>query len=111
VISRIGSLILEPFLKWVRFVKFADYSDFVVACKEDPKIDVLSETNNMYRSLCSLLMVLVLTWAYSWFELGWPWIRNWDLPVSVLLLLAIFMFSYRKQTRYITKRVNANLPK
>lgn len=110
VISRLGSLILEPFLRWTQFLKVADYSDFVKACKEDPKIDLLSETNNMYRTLCSLLMVLVLVWAYSQIELRWPWVRNWYPPLSVLFLLALFLLSYKKQTKYITNRVTANLP-
>lgn len=109
VISRLGSLVLEPFLKWTRFLTFAKYSDFIAACKEDPKIDVLSETNNMYRTLCSLLAVLVLIWAYSLVEIKSPWITKFDPPLSVVFLVAIFLLSYRKQTSYITKRVEATL--
>jgi hypothetical protein len=109
VISRLGSLALEPFLRWIRFLSFAEYSDFVSACKEDPKIDMLSETNNMYRTLCSLLVTLVLVWVYSQVELRWTAVRKWYLPLSVLFLLALFLLSYRKQTKYITKRVMANL--
>jgi hypothetical protein len=33
VISRLGSLVLEPFLKRVRFLKFSDYGDFVIASR------------------------------------------------------------------------------
>ena len=54
VISRIGSLMIEPTLKKVGFLKSADYSKFVLASKTDNKLDVLSETNNMYRTLCAL---------------------------------------------------------
>jgi len=28
IISRIGSLIIEPFLKWISFIKFISYKDF-----------------------------------------------------------------------------------
>ena len=60
IISRIGSLILEPFLKLIKFVRFADYEDYVMASKSDPKIDLFSEQNNMYRTLCSLFIMLIL---------------------------------------------------
>lgn len=109
VISRIGSLVFEPFLRWVKFVTFADYGEFVSACKTDPKIDELSEVNNMYRTLCSLLAVFVFLSAYFPIQAKWPWIRQYELPASISILLAMFLLSYKKQTAYITKRVKANL--
>ena len=60
IISRIGSLTLEPILKWIKFVKFAPYEDFVKASKLGPKIEIFSEQNNMYRSLCMLSIALIL---------------------------------------------------
>src|SRR5690554_5225809 len=55
VISRFGSLVLEPIMKRLKIVKFSEYSDFINAVKSDPKIEILSETNNMYRSVLSAL--------------------------------------------------------
>src|SRR5581483_4518955 len=46
VISRIGSLIVEPIMKATKFVTFAPYKDFVRACTQDSQIEVLSEQNN-----------------------------------------------------------------
>ena len=60
VVSRFGSLVLEPLLKQWSFIKFAPYEDFVVASQADSKIDILSEQNNMYRTLCSLFLLLGL---------------------------------------------------
>ena len=57
VISRIGSLVIEPILR--RLVKFANYGDFIAASKIDNKIELLSENNNMYRTLCSLFLLLI----------------------------------------------------
>src|SRR6266536_4329452 len=51
IISRFGSLVLEPLLKRVRFVRFAGYDDFVKASKTDEQITLLSEVNNTYRTL------------------------------------------------------------
>src|SRR4051812_27803201 len=58
IISRIGSIFIEPFLKKVNFVKFADYKDFVAASKVDSKIELLSEVNNTYRTISSMLLLL-----------------------------------------------------
>src|SRR5437879_12159517 len=55
VISRIGSLVIEPVMRKTRFVKFAPYKDFVRGCANDAKIEVLSEQHNMYRTLCTLV--------------------------------------------------------
>jgi len=107
VISRIGSLIVEPVLKTVKFITFADYGHFVKASQDDPKIDVLSETNNMYRTLCAFLLILlaVVLSVQSeplivWYMEGFPPI------IGISLLLAMFLFSYRKQTAFICERVN-----
>lgn len=109
IISRVGSLFVEPFLKWVRFLKFADYRDFVAACKKDPKIDELSETNNMYRTLCTLLIALTLLQGIVLLELKYPQLKRTELPVLIAAVFGLLLFSYKKQTGYITKRVKANV--
>lgn len=111
IISRIGSLFVEPVLKWMRFLKFAEYREFVAACKADPKIDELSETNNMYRTLCTLLIVLMLLEGIVFVERRHPECKVAELPALVLFVFGLLLFSYRKQTGYITKRVKANLPR
>lgn len=105
VVSRIGSLCVEPVMKWTTFVTFAPYSDFVTASSKDTKLDSLSEQNNTYRSLCALFLVLG---GLKLYELA---INHWQLPASAALgivLLALFLLfagSYRKQTKYITQRI------
>lgn len=108
VISRFGSLVIEPVLRRVSFLKFADYKDFVVASKADGKLEVLSEVNNTYRTLCSLFVLLVLLKVYELIEIKFAELKEWSGAVLVVLLLIMFLFSYRKQTAYITKRVKAN---
>jgi hypothetical protein len=109
IISRIGSLFVEPFLKWVRFVRFAEYRDFVAACKKDPKIDELSETNNMYRTLCTLLITVILLEGIILLEARYPELKRAELPTLTLVVFGLLLFSYKKQTGYITKRVKANV--
>lgn len=107
VISRIGSLILESAMKKTSFVTFASYKDFVHVSTKDPSIETLSEVNNMYRTLAALFFVLLTIKA---FETVTMWLNmNASSAVYILfaLLFALFAFSYRKQTKYITQRVEA----
>lgn len=108
VISRFGSLIIEPILKHTKLVRFADYKDFVAASKKDDHLALLSEVNNTYRTLCALFCLLLLLKLYMGIEAKFSILQNWDTTILLVLLLAMFLFSYRKQTFYITKRVAAN---
>lgn len=107
VVSRFGSLVLEPALKKIKFLKFADYSDFVSASRDDQKIELLSEVNNMYRTISSLFALLIILKIYDWIEICYPILKKYDAVLMILILLAIFLLSYRKQTSYITKRIDA----
>ena len=106
VVSRIGSLVIEPVLKAVRFVTFVDYGKFVEASKADSKIDVLSETNNMYRTLCALFLLLLLVVLFDRFAPLLPWLVDGAPYIAGVALLIMFLFAYRKQTAYIVGRVN-----
>jgi len=105
VISRIGSLVIEPVLIKSGFVKFAVYKDFVVSSKKDEKIGLLSEVNNMYRTLISLFIILLLIKPYEILEQICPDELQFVL-ISIMLL--IFLLSYRKQIAYIKRRIECN---
>ena len=47
VLSRIGSILIEPILRYTRIIQFADYSRFVRASKLDDKIELLSEVSTI----------------------------------------------------------------
>lgn len=106
VVSRIGSLVIEPVLKAVRLVTFVDYGKLVEASKADSKIDVLSETNNLYRTLCALFLLLLLVVLFDRFALLLPWLVDGVPYIVNVILLVMFLFAYRKQTAYIFDRVN-----
>lgn len=109
IISRIGSIIVEPLLKKLSFIKFAEYKDFVQASHKDPKIEILSEANNMYRTFISLFLTLGLTMLYSLLVVKYPDIKNWFIAITILGIFTMFLIAYRKQTKYITKRIKSNL--
>ena len=66
VISIFGSQIVEPFLKKIKFIKFKDYSSFVVASRKDSKLDKFSEQNNSYRTLIAMIIMIMLAKFYRW---------------------------------------------
>lgn len=109
VISRLGSLIIEPILKKIGFVKFADYSDFVQVEKDDKKLEILSEANNMYRTLISLFLMILTSKAYLMIAEKNSFQGQTNMWVTSIFLFTLFLFSYRKQTSYITKRIKAKL--
>ncbi len=106
VVSRIGSLVVEPILKALRFVTFVDYGKFVEATKADPKIELKSETNNMYRTLCALFLVLLLVVVFDRLAPSLPWLVDSSPYIVGVALVVMFLFAYRKQTIYIVDRVN-----
>ena len=59
VISRVGTLIVKPVLERIGFIKDAPYEDYVEASKSDSRIDVLSAQNNLLRTFCAMVMMLI----------------------------------------------------
>ena len=104
IISRIGSLVVEPFLKWIKFVKYVDYQTYVEASKSDPKIEILSEQNNMFRTLCSIVLILICLKAYDKMKEVLSWGTDINEFIFLVVLLALFLFSYRKSTQYVVRR-------
>lgn len=121
-ISRFGSLVIETILNkkikckkkntvW-SFLDRAEYADYVYASAEDKFITTLSETNNTYRTLlsvfaCSLIIKvtlevnsLLVSHNILFFQDNIDWI-------ILLGLSLLYLFSYKKQTKYIKKRIDA----
>lgn len=107
VISRIGSLIIEPALKKVSFIKFAPNKDYVQVSAKDPILETLSEVNNMYRTLCALLLVVLATKAFETVAICLNMSTETSAYILFAVLLVTFALSYRKQTKYITQRIEA----
>ena len=107
--SRIGSLILYPILKKTKFIKEADYPDFVAAEKKDSKVTILSDINNVFRSFANVMLLLLCSLGIknidciSNFVIG-----NIDW-IAIISLFIIFLFSVRKQTKFVRNRVEANI--
>lgn len=100
VISRIGSLVVEPLLQRIGFVKFGEYSKYVEASKHDSKIELFSHISENYRTFASLFITLIFLITADYV---FPLSEN----IGYLASTFIFLSSYRKQVNYVTKRIDA----
>lgn len=110
VISRIGSLIVEPLLKLLPCLREeSPYSKFLEAEKKDPKINLLSQERNVYRTLIALGVSILasigidklLTFTYL----------SPTLVFCILigLMIILFVCAYVRQSRFLNERINNNL--
>lgn len=103
--SRVGSLVIEPILKAISWVKFAPYSEFLRAEKEDAKLTILSQENNVFRSYISLMFISILCYIYKNCSLDLRLSLNNESLVLIVILFVLFLFAYKKQTSFVRKRV------
>lgn len=108
IISRIGSIVVEPALRKTKILVFAPYKDYLKVAKTDPKLDILSQENNAYRSLVAAAVIYLVVYFVDQVQ---PSIKSHfkhdELIIGICILLIILLvLSYRKQTDYIRQRVN-----
>ena len=119
LISRVGSLIVEPICKFKfwkvgSIVKYAQYADFIKAEKEDKKMSLLVARNNMYRTFVAmsgmlLFYKLAAVASHSIPCLGW--MQRCKAELLLLAIFILFLISFRKQTTYIRQRVEKAIGK
>ena len=105
IISKIGSLFIEPFLKKISFTRFVNPRDFVNAANKDEKVKMLLEINNTYRSLCALFFLLLFLKLYETICASFTSLTEWSLMLLIIMLLLIFLVFYKKQTALIAERI------
>lgn len=105
LISRIGSVIVEPICKKLKIVRYAPYKDFVYASKKDEKILVLLEGNNLYRTMIALCILLALMKLFLYLKESVHWFLVASDWIVLFCIFLLFLASYRKQTKYIKERV------
>jgi hypothetical protein len=105
VISRFGSVLIEPILKKVNFIAFTDYKKYVEASSKDENVGVLLEASNSYRSIVALLTCVIATGVGESLVSLSPVTNQHAKYIMPVILLILFLLSYRKQTKYIVARV------
>ena len=108
ILSRIGSLLIEPILLKIGFIKFSKYDKFLEAIKKDDGILLQNEINNSFRTLISVFVMILFALLFEkglqYFDVNKE-VFEYLLVISIIVL---FLFSYRKQSSYINKRIKSN---
>ncbi|MDP1814005.1 MAG: hypothetical protein Q8K92_06110 [Leadbetterella sp.] len=106
IVSRVGSLVIEELIdKKLKLIKKRPYDEYIQASKKDEDIKLLSEVNNTYRTLIAIplltLIALFVDFLVSKFSIS----NNALIITFSVLLIILFFFSYKKQTKYISSRI------
>jgi len=105
--NRLGSLLLDPLLRWAKFLYPKNYDSFVDSEKDDRKLETLVANHGLYRTFFTAgLIYLILIGVSHWF----PSIASSNQLVFVLFVLAgmaVFLFAFQKEDGYIHTRIEA----
>lgn len=102
VLSRVGSLVIENFLKWRSWILIPDYMSFIKAEEMDEKVSKLERIGSLSSMAIILCLVYTANNLCGYSPIGW-------YKTIVFLALAIlFVFSFMKQKRYVAERVQAD---
>ncbi len=105
VISRVGSLLVEPIFRLLHVIEPQSYEDYVIGASVDAELKTLSESSAVYRTLVALPICMGV------YQLGYmiadqnslsPLARACVLFASLFVL---FTAAYWKQSRYVSKRI------
>ncbi len=106
ILSRIGSLVVEPILLKTKIVKYAPYSDFLEASKQDDKINTLMESTNSYRTMISVFLILIIINLLRLFKSNIPsFLITHKILFLLFSLFLLYIFSFKKQVEYVKKRI------
>ena len=103
-ISRVGSLFFDKFFEIIGFINKETYKDFIEASKKDDKIELFSEISNTYRTLLTLFSILIIIKLFQSCPNQWV-IQDCKYMGLLVGFLILFLFSYKKQVKYTTKRI------
>ena len=98
-------MIVEPVLQKIKILNFCKYSDYIEASQKDSIIKNLSETNNLYRVIIAAFFLILLEKFYLFLLKEFVWLNDWSYFILSIAAIILFIFSYRKQTKYINERV------
>ena len=108
IISRVGSLIVKPLLWKFKILKNNNSSnnkDFYKAENEDDKIKILFIDYNMYRNFIALFLSLLLIKPIIYLKRLLCINNTICFTILIILLIILFIQSYKQQMKYINQRI------
>lgn len=107
ICSRFSSLCIEePFKKW-KWIEWREYEEYNKAKNARPFVALLLGNANMYRCFAAVFFLSTLAYIYFQLRTMWAWLNYIEMPVLLLLLATLYVFSYRKQINdYVVKHID-----
>lgn len=120
IISRVGSIVIESLLLKItiknkrsrlkeKYIKRAPYEEYSRVSEKQSFIKILNETNNVYRTMISVFMCVLVIKLYEVISTYiYKFVGEIGLIEDILFLLGgmlLFIMSYKKQTDYIRERI------
>ena len=105
--NRLGSLVIDPLLRRVKFLKPKKYDAFVASERTDKKLETLVANHGLYRTFFTAGLVYLVLNAVS---VRFPSVATASQLVFVLFVIAgmvVFLFAFRKEDGYIHTRITA----
>ncbi len=109
LIGRIGSLLVEPPLKYMQLIRKNSYGQYIDAERSDAKIGALLEARNAYRSFVALCLLLLILSVYQYAEDQFTVVSEWRGFIATLFLGTLFLISFLKQDKYIFERIRTGV--
>lgn len=108
VCNRFSSLLIKPLLEALHIVKPLPYKDYIIGEKRDTKVITLNTDNNAYRAYIAVFCIALLAYLYKHILCRIGFFLDYQYIILIVLLIILFVFSYRKQTKYIRERIETN---
>lgn len=105
VISRLSSLIIEKIIVKIWRLKKEPYFNYIEANKQDNKLEVLTQDCNMYRSLCTLMLIELILKIMIMLKIENFIDKDIIILICFVALAILFAFSFVKQNKFISLRV------
>lgn len=101
VISRIGSVLIEPILWKSGFVEKINIPKLIGLIQDNIKLELLYEVSNMYRTITSMFFVLIIVTAFDILVNQNICHNSLAYIISGIAFLILFLFAFRKQNEYV----------
>lgn len=105
--NRLGSLVLDPLLRNLKFLHKKDYKAFVLSQRVDPKLDTIVANTGLYRTFVAAALIfiflLISDGLIDYFMLSGEVV----FIMFVVMGLLVSLFALRKEDNYIHERISA----
>ena len=105
--NRLGSLVLDPFLRRRGFLQPKRYDSFVTSEKTDKKLETLVANHGLYRTFFTAGFIYLILIAISHVLASWTMSPEVALALFVVAGMLVFLFAFRKEDEYIHIRIQA----